>query len=287
MTSRIERLLIALMFALLAAGVTLVIASAQGEEPPAPQAWVQDCAACHKESKLNWDNGAHAKSEVVTCEACHGATPTDHPTTSMPVDRSPDLCISCHVNANFGAKDWKASKHYQLGIDCATCHDPHSTSLKMAARSEGATTDSADSSALCINCHKESSMNFPYSTHNQQGVTCLDCHQNPVENADGTPGTATNHTFQASIKSCNTCHADQMHSPTEAQAPEATHGSVSVGPAVEGPVGAVTPEPEPISPMGFSAMAGVVGLAGGMVLAPWLERWYRRLVKSNREEENE
>ena len=36
MTSRIERLLIALMFALLAAGVTLVIASAQAENclPP-------------------------------------------------------------------------------------------------------------------------------------------------------------------------------------------------------------------------------------------------------------
>ena len=33
MTSRIERLLIALMFALLAAGVTLIIASAQGEDP--------------------------------------------------------------------------------------------------------------------------------------------------------------------------------------------------------------------------------------------------------------
>lgn len=38
MISRIERLLIALFFALLAAGVTLAIASAQGEEPPAPQA---------------------------------------------------------------------------------------------------------------------------------------------------------------------------------------------------------------------------------------------------------
>ena len=37
MTSRIERLLIALMFALLAAGVTLILASAQGEVPPAGQ----------------------------------------------------------------------------------------------------------------------------------------------------------------------------------------------------------------------------------------------------------
>jgi hypothetical protein len=287
MTSRIERLLIALVFALLAAGVTLIVASAQGEEPPTPPAWVEECSACHKESKLNWESGAHAKSEVVTCEACHGPSTGDHPTTSIPVNRSADLCISCHINADFGAKDWKASKHYQLGIDCATCHDPHSTSLKHTAGSNGEATNTADASALCINCHKESSMNFPYSTHSQQGVTCMDCHLNPVENADGTLGKVTNHTFNASLKSCNTCHADQMHKPTEAQAPEGTGGTVSEEPIAEVPGAAVTPEPDPISPMGFSAMAGVIGLAGGMVLAPWLERWYRRVVKSNREEENE
>ena len=37
MISRTERLLIALIFALFAAGITLVIASAQGENPPAAQ----------------------------------------------------------------------------------------------------------------------------------------------------------------------------------------------------------------------------------------------------------
>jgi hypothetical protein len=79
-----------------------------------------------------------------------------------------------------------------------------------------------------------------------------------------------------------------MHKPTEAQAaPEGTGGTVSEEPIAQVPGAAVTPEPDPISPMGFSAMAGVIGLAGGMVLAPWLERWYRRVVKSNREEENE
>lgn len=286
MTSRIERLLIALMFALLAAGITLVIASAQGEEPQPPQDWVQDCAACHKESKLNWEQGAHAKSEVVTCEACHGATPTDHPTTSMPVNRSPELCIGCHINANFGAKDWKASKHYQLGIDCATCHDPHSTSLKKVSGPDGEPNSTADPSQLCINCHKESSMNFPYSTHSQQGVTCVDCHLNPVENADGTMGTVTNHTFNASIKSCNTCHADQMHSSTEAKAQEGTSVLASE-PALEPQLNSVTTEPEPVSPMGFSALAGMIGLAGGMVLAPWLERWYRRVLKHETEESDE
>jgi hypothetical protein len=34
-------------------------------------------------------------------------------------------------------------------------------------------------------------------------------------------------------------------------------------------------------------MAGVLGLAGGMVLAPWLERWYHCTVKHNREEDHE
>ena len=36
---------------------------------------------------------------------------------------------------------------------------------------------------------------------------------------------------------------------------------------------------DPVSPMGFAALAGLVGLAGGMVLAPWLERLYHRVVK--------
>jgi hypothetical protein len=129
-------------------------------------------------------------------------------------------------------------------------------------------------------------MNFPYSTHSQQGVTCVDCHLNPIENADGTVGTVTNHTFNASLKSCNSCHADQMHSPTEALAAEGTNASISE-PAPDAQLGSVMPEPEPVSPMGFSALAGVIGLAGGMVLAPWLERWYRRTLKRDDEENNE
>lgn len=282
MTSRIERLLIALMFALLAAGVTLVIASAQGEEPP-PVQTSPDCVTCHTESQVTWQDGAHGKAEVVTCEACHGSAPADHPKASMPVNRSPELCVSCHSDARFGVEDWQASKHYQLDIDCATCHDPHSTALKKTAGPRGEVSSTDDVSGLCINCHKDSSMNFPYSTHSQQGVTCVDCHVNHIENADGTPGTVTNHTFNASLQSCNTCHADQMHSPTDAQAP----AGASAPSAAEAPLFAVTPEPEPISPMGFSALAGLIGLAGGMVIAPWLERWYRRTLKHEREEDNE
>ena len=62
MTSRIERLLIALMFALLAAGITLVIASAQGEVPSTGSTNSENCAVCHTEFEMTWENGAHGKA---------------------------------------------------------------------------------------------------------------------------------------------------------------------------------------------------------------------------------
>jgi predicted CXXCH cytochrome family protein len=288
MSSRFERLLIALMFALLAAGLTLIVASAQGEVPaaaPVAQA-SSDCASCHTESQATWEKGAHGKAEVVTCQACHGSALPDHPANPMPIDRSPDLCIRCHSDSRFGVQDWKSSKHFELGMGCATCHDPHSTTLRKAAGARDAQLTTDDVSQLCVNCHKEHSMTFSYTSHHQKGVSCVDCH---VKNLGTDPSTVTgpNHSFKASLDSCNTCHAQQMHNATEAKTPEGTSAPAAVEPMAEVPAAAVTPEPEPVSPMGFSALAGIFGLAGGMVLAPWLERWFHRAVKQTEEDSNE
>ena len=46
----------------------------------------------------------------------------------------------------------------------------------------------------------------------------------------------------------------------------------------------VTPEPAPVSPIGFAGLAALIGLAAGMVLAPWLERFYRNTAKADDEE---
>jgi len=321
MNSRLERILIALMFALLAAGVTLVIASAQGEVPPTGQTST-DCVVCHTEFQMTWENGAHGKAgsdpifveewtkqgkpgaclvchttgfdpatatykaDGVTCEACHGPAPADHPNTPMPVDRSPDLCGRCHSDTRFGWQDWKVSTHYQRGMDCATCHDPHSASLKKVAGPRDV-KQADDVSALCVTCHKESNMNFSLTSHAQKGVSCVECHVKHAENLDKTAHAVPDHSFKASLDSCNTCHAQQMHSPTEAKTPEGVTLPVTVQTTEEVKPITATPEPEPVSPMGFSAMAGFIGLAGGMVLAPWLERWYHRTVKHNREEDHE
>jgi len=324
MVPRIERLLIALMFALLAAGVTLVIASAQDNTPPAAQSTTTDCAVCHAEYQTTWQSGSHGqagtdpvfleewtnqgkpgaclvchttgydpatatfKENGVTCEACHGPAPTDHPKTPMPVDRSTDLCGRCHSDTRFGWQDWKVSTHYQRGMDCATCHDPHSAALKTLPGPR--TEKKADEvSALCINCHQEHSMNFSYTTHNQRGVACVDCHVNHIETTERTAHSVPDHSFNASLASCNTCHAQQMHSPTEALNTTANNevsSPLTIEPTVEIKQASVTPEPDSVSPIGFSVLAGMIGLAGGMVLAPWLERWYRSFAKHDNEDHN-
>lgn len=323
MMPRIERLLIALMFALLAAGITLVIASAKEGKTDAPAQFTSDCAACHTEYQMTWQNGPHGqaaddpifveewtkqgkpgaclvchttgydpatatyKEAGVTCEACHGPALPDHPKSPMPVDRTTDLCGRCHSDTRFGWQDWKVSTHYQRGMDCATCHDPHSASLKNVTVTTDSSNPKDEISQLCINCHKEHSMDFSYTSHNQKGVSCVDCHVKHLGNADRTAHTVPDHSFNASLDSCNTCHASQMHSPTEAIAPAGSAALVSAEKPADVQLASVTPEPEPVSPMGFSALAGLIGLAGGMVLAPWLERWFHRAVKHTDEEDNE
>jgi predicted CXXCH cytochrome family protein len=172
-------------------------------------------------------------------------------------------------------------------MDCTTCHDPHSASLKKvsALLTGGSATDEV--SQLCINCHQENSMDFPYTEHHKKGVSCVDCHVNHLENEDRTAHTVPDHSFNANLQSCNTCHGQQMHGPTEAVAGQEVSAPLVTEPAVGETLAAVTPEPDPASPIGFSVLAGMIGLAGGMVLAPWLERWYRHLSKHDTEESHE
>jgi hypothetical protein len=39
----------------------------------------------------------------------------------------------------------------------------------------------------------------------------------------------------------------------------------------------VVATPEPVNPLGFAVLAGVVGLALGVVVAPWFERFQNKI----------
>jgi predicted CXXCH cytochrome family protein len=258
-------------------------------DPVFQEEWVAQgspgaCLVCHV---TGYDPAtATWKEDGVTCEACHGEAPADHPKSPMPIDHSTDLCGRCHSDTRFGWQEWKISTHYQRGMDCTVCHDPHSAALKQVAVAQGEMPTYEDASELCITCHNEYSMDFPYSNHHQKGVSCVDCHVNHLENEDRAAHSVPDHSFNASLKSCNTCHKDQMHQPGEALQTETSSPDVQTSveqPEVE--LASVTPEPTPVSPVGFAGLAALIGLAAGMVLAPWLERFYHRAVKQDDDEE--
>ena len=315
MSSRFHRLLIAVLFALLAAGATLAIAQAQDGSPLPPAQGTPTCVSCHAEFATEWQSGPHGHAvsdpifidewtkqgkpgaclvchvtgydpatgtwleDGVACEACHGPLTAEHPKEPMPVDRSSELCARCHSDTRFGWQDWQGSTHYQRGMNCSTCHDPHSASLKVTKPLNGSAQYS-DASQLCITCHKDVSMDFPYSQHHQRGVSCIDCHVTHTEDDPSSAHAVRDHSFKANIASCNTCHASQMHSntpPVGTTQPAPSLTDIQIKEA------GLNPQPSPVSPFGFASLVGLISLAAGVVMAPWLEKWYRRAARHDGE----
>jgi predicted CXXCH cytochrome family protein len=194
----------------------------------------------------------------------------------VPVDRTSDLCGRCHTGERFNIQEWQSSTHFQRAMTCTVCHDPHSATLKTVQGQED-----KGPSALCINCHSEVSMAFPYSKHNQSGVSCVDCHLRHFEPGNNNDVHALpDHSFNASITTCSACHASQMHAqPTETPITASTTPTeLAITPTSE----PIASNPSPVNPFGVAGLAGLIGLVGGMVLQPWLEKAYRSITKKDK-----
>jgi predicted CXXCH cytochrome family protein len=313
-----RRFSIAILFALLITSATYVIAQAGTvtSNPVIQQKQANACLGCHSDFDAALMSGSHGhastdplfnqmwtdqgkpgaclvchvtgydpatgtwKADGVSCEACHGPMPAGHDSdpidNPVPVDRTSDLCGRCHTGDRFNVSEWQASTHFQRGMSCTVCHDPHTATLKTV---QGQADQGP--SALCINCHSEVSMAFPYSKHNQAGVSCVDCHLrhfDPGSNND--MHALPDHSFTASISTCSACHADQMHAQPTTTTIAGT-SAPTMPPESTATPGDVAGIPSPVSPLGFAGLAGLIGLAGGMVLQPWLEKAYRKMNKKD------
>lgn len=211
-----------------------------------------DCLNCHvtgyDEVSGNWE------SDGITCQACHPVT-ENHPGEAVAVDLSPDVCGKCHVETFF---EWQVSMHGQKGLRCANCHDAHSTQLKKET-----------SATLCGACHQGLAASFTHSQHDAQGLVCIDCHMEPISAEGG--HNRKDHSFFVSLSTCNRCHSNQLHDPGLVSLEQTQVNPVDAMASVEDVQ--VSGVPKPVNPTAFAILAGLVGIAIGINLAPYLERW--------------
>jgi hypothetical protein len=190
-----------------------------------------DCASCHSEEYEVWEGSTHAGAlndpvfiegwnragnpdycknchatgydaltgnadyEGVGCTACHTDTKGKHPATDMTVDKSSELCGSCHAGPHAPAyNEWLASDHATMNIGCTDCHQSHNTSLHLENPTE-----------LCASCHKS----LDEDMHGEAGMACHDCHMAEGDTVVDPLSGQTNgagHTFGIPSNVCAKCH---------------------------------------------------------------------------------
>lgn len=256
-----------------------------------------DCQGCHPAFVATWENSAHAQAmsdmvfinawherqdekecltchttgydpasntwliEGVSCEACHSPLTKNHPQEPMPTDRSSELCGNCHTETLIA---WQTSKHQNTELSCIDCHGQHSTSLK----AENATS-------LCKNCHADATTDYIHTSHSANDASCADCHLELTNAQKGEGHAARDHTFNVKFTTCNACHAQSILNATTEQIHVAADTPPDAMAAVE--TLGVSLDPAPVRPIYFALLSALIGMAFGLVLAPWIERWYRKM----------
>jgi len=169
--------------------------------PPFQESWEAQnkpgyCLACHS-TGFNPNTGEYAL-EGVTCEQCHGPYSDAHPPERVPIDRSGEVCGTCHIVSH---DEWQDSIHAQVGADCLSCHEV--CSLESHAE-EGKT--------VCANCHHLVDDGFSHTTHSNAELDCLTCHMQLGPEDIGAEGrTRTAHDFDVKPGVCIDCHAEAIH----------------------------------------------------------------------------
>lgn len=200
---------------------------------PTPATRVEGCADCHLDVVANWQTSSHASAyqnaafqvawdaaskdtaclnchttgfnartgtyqyEGITCEACHGQTPSTHPPDVFVVNSAVELCAGCHTTT---VNEWERSAHGEQQLACTSCHLPHPQQLRF---------DTA--AALCLNCHKEQPAGYAHVTHAEKSQ-CVDCHWHRgtvgAQKAHLNTGNLfyTGHDNQVITRTCLDCH---------------------------------------------------------------------------------
>ena len=307
--SRNFRLLLGLVLALVFGMATYfgALASPSGQGDPLEG---ENCQVCHPAIYLSWEDSAHGQALVdpvfqeiweergkpreclichttgydpkmntwvedgISCQACHSPLQENHPTEPMPTDRSAGLCEQCHSQTVF---EWKLSVHRQSGLDCIDCHGQHSTTLLEEETAE-----------LCAGCHRERASNYAHSSHSKENLTCPDCHLETLyEDTLGEGGhSVKDHSFRPKLVACNECHIYQMHDPVEVHSESGSDIIADADVLAEAETQGLSIDPTPVNPISFALLSALIGMAGGLLVAPWIQEWYHKFDFKNQPDQD-
>lgn len=116
-----------------------------------PQEVALSCGGCHQAVFEEFEASVHGvalfegDTNVPTCNDCHGVHGIQHPTTVLFRNRSPEMCASCHADADLMAE-------YGLSTNILDSYltDFHGTTVALFAQQD---PNVATNKAVCIDCH--------------------------------------------------------------------------------------------------------------------------------------
>ncbi len=116
----------------------------------------------------------------------------------MRVDRSVQLCATCHTDPYPTYEEWLKSGPGHSQTTCNLCHTSHSQELK-----------GANSTQVCAQCHQSHVDKIEQTKHGKANLECKTCHmyKQPADFINNIPA-ITGHTFFMTIEqlNCNSCH---------------------------------------------------------------------------------
>ncbi len=177
---------------------------------------------------------------------------------ALKVSKEGQACLSCHESQSPSfVKDWKESRHAEMGVDCFTCHQAEPTDVD-AMKHYGYTIAVLVTPKDCGKCHAKEVKEMTGSHHAKAGdilnsldnylgevvggpeaatVGCIQCHGSKVRvlaNGKLDPTTWPNTGIgrinpDGSKGSCAACHTRHSFSKAQAREPEAC-GKCHLGP---------------------------------------------------------
>ncbi|MCB8943064.1 MAG: hypothetical protein H6658_04860 [Ardenticatenaceae bacterium] len=290
------------MFALILSFVTITVSRAETQNNEIGQP--SDCLECHEDSVAAWEESTHAQTMVsepflqawqeqgepraclqchstgfdaatgeyeaegIACSTCHyiGEYSPDHPDQVMFTKSAVDSCGECHLET---FADWQVSAHGDSEMSCINCHNPHTNSLKQD-----------NVATLCQTCHTDEGHFYNMTKHAEAELLCTDCHLRVSENPMGDGHAQRHHTFEVDLDTCNECHGEDMHYPTESESGSSL--LLSQANSTDSTLSLLTDShqvelnPSSSSPLNLVLLATVIGLVFGLVGSPLFERWFRQ-----------